>query len=120
MLQGRIGKENPRRELTTEETKCLRNLEGISEKLKRCENVQNRQLKAWLSDDEYEQLGYEWQEQLELRNELKDKPSDLKRNEEKLKKLLLTTIVQRATAAKASTLLRRSSTTRVKAFAKMR
>ena len=32
-----------------------------------------------------EQLEYEWQEQLELRNELKDKPSDLKRYEEKLK-----------------------------------
>jgi hypothetical protein len=65
--------------------------------------VQNRQLQTWLSEDEYEQLEYEWQEQLELRSELKDKPSDLKRYEEKLKKLLLTTIVQKATAAKAST-----------------
>ena len=35
--------------------------------------------------EEYEQLDYEWQEQLELRSELKDKPSDLKRYEEKLK-----------------------------------
>ena len=47
--------------------------------------MQNRQLKTWLSEEEYEQLEYEWQEQLELRNELKDKPSDLKRYEEKLK-----------------------------------
>ena len=47
--------------------------------------MQNRQLQTWLSEEEYEQLGYEWQEQLELRDGLKDKPSDLKRYEEKLK-----------------------------------
>ena len=76
---------NLRRELTAEETKRLMKLEGIADKLKRGENVQNRQLETWLSDKEYEQLEYEWQEQLELRNELKDKPSDLKRYEEKLK-----------------------------------
>jgi hypothetical protein len=38
-----------------------------------------------MSEDEYAQLELEWQEQLELREELKDKPSDLKRHEEKLK-----------------------------------
>ena len=47
--------------------------------------MQNRQLQTWLSEEEYEQLEYEWQEQLELRSELKDKPSELKRYEEKLK-----------------------------------
>ena len=53
--------------------------------MKRGENVQNSQLQTWLSKEEYEQLECEWQEQLELRRELKDKPSDLKRYEEKLK-----------------------------------
>ena len=85
LLQERIEKANPRRKLTTEETKRLRKLEGIADKLKRGENVQNRQLQTWLSEEEYEQIEYEWQEQLELRNELKDKPSELKRYEEKLK-----------------------------------
>ena len=47
--------------------------------------MQNRQLQTWLSAEEYEQLGYEWQEQLELRSELNDKPSELKRYEVKLK-----------------------------------
>lgn len=47
--------------------------------------MQNRQQQTWLSEDEYAQLELEWQEQLELREELKDKPSDLKRHEEKLK-----------------------------------
>jgi tetratricopeptide (TPR) repeat protein len=85
LLQERIEKTNPRRELSAEEIKRLNKLEGIADKLKRGENVQNRQLQTWLSKEEYEQLEYEWQEQLELRNELKDKPSDLKRYEEKLK-----------------------------------
>tara|TARA_B110000977_G_scaffold118668_1_gene153115 strand:- start:225 stop:926 length:702 start_codon:yes stop_codon:yes gene_type:complete len=85
LLQERIEKANPRRELTSEETKRLSKLEAIADKLKRGENVQNRQLQTWLSEEEYEQLEYEWQEQLELRHELKGKPSELKRYEEKLK-----------------------------------
>ena len=83
-LQERIGKANLRRKLTAEETKRFAKLEAIADKLKRGENVQNRQLQTWLSEDEYAQLELEWQEQLELRSELKDKPSDLKRYEEKL------------------------------------
>ena len=85
LLQKRIEKANPRRTLTAEETKRLAKLETIADKLKRGENVQNRQLQMWLSEEEYAQLEYEWQEQLELREELKDKPSDLQRYEEKLK-----------------------------------
>ena len=85
VLQERIEKAHPRRKLTAKETKRLNKLESIAAKLKRGENVQNRQLQTWLSEEEYEQLEYAWQEQLELRSELKDKPSDLKRYEEKLK-----------------------------------
>ena len=84
-LQERIERANPRRELSAEESKRLNKLEGIADKLKRRENVQNRQLQTWLSEEEYAQLEYEWKEQLELCSELKDKPSDLKRYEEKLK-----------------------------------
>lgn len=56
LLQARIEKANPRRELTAEENKRLRKLEGIAEKLRRGENVQNRQLQTWLSVEEYEQI----------------------------------------------------------------
>ena len=87
LLKERIEKANPRRNLTTEETKRLNKLEAIADKLKRGENVQNRQLQTWLNEEEYEQLEHEWQEQLELRSELKDKPSDLKRYEEKLREV---------------------------------
>jgi len=85
LLQERLDKTNPRRKLAKDETIKLAKLEGIGEKLKRGENVQNRQLQTWLSEDEYAQIDIEWQEQLEIREELKDKPSDLQRYEEKLK-----------------------------------
>ena len=89
LLQERIEKANPRRKLTTEEARRLAKLETIADKLKRGENVQNRQLQTWLSEDEYAQLELEWQEQLELREELKDKPEELKRYEDKLKEAIM-------------------------------
>ena len=85
LLQERIDKANPPRELTAEEVKRLSKLEAIVDKLRRGDNVQNCQLQTWLSADEYAQIEAEWQEQLELRSELKDKPSDLKRYEAKLR-----------------------------------
>ena len=89
MLQEQIEKSNPRRMLTAEEAKNLAKLKAIAHKLMRGENVQNRQLQTWLSEDEYAQVEIEWQRQLELRNELKDKPSELKRYEEKLKEAIM-------------------------------
>lgn len=56
LLQEWIKKANLSCELTAEETKRLNKLEGIADKLKRGKNVQNRQLKTWLSEKEYEQL----------------------------------------------------------------
>ena len=52
MLQERIQQANPRRGLTTEESKRLAKLEAIADKLKLGENVQNRQLQTWLSENE--------------------------------------------------------------------
>lgn len=68
LLQERIAKSNTRRHLTAEEAKRLAKLEEIADKSRRGENVQNRQLQTWLSEDEYAQLVAEWQEQLELRD----------------------------------------------------
>lgn len=86
LLQERIERTNPRREvLTNEEAKRLSKLQAIADKLKRKENVQNLQLKTWLSEDEYAQIDVQWTEQLELREELKDKPVELSRYEEKLR-----------------------------------
>lgn len=77
LLQERIEEVNPRRELTAEETNRLSKLEGIADILRRGENVQNGQLQTWLSEEEYEELEYEWKEQLGLRSELRDKPNGL-------------------------------------------
>ena len=64
LLQERTEKANPRRKLSSEESKRLAKLESKADKLKRGENVQNRQLKTWLSEEEFEHLEYEWKEQL--------------------------------------------------------
>ena len=56
-LQDRIEKANPRRKLTAEETKRLQKLEAIADKLKRRDNVQNRQLQTWLSHESTSRLG---------------------------------------------------------------
>jgi len=86
LLQQHIEKINPRRELTANEAKRLAKLEAIADKLTCGENVQNRQLQTWLSEDEYACIEAESQEQLAIREELKDKSSELKRYEEKLNK----------------------------------
>ena len=52
-LQERLDKVNPRRKLAKDETTKLAKLEGIAEKLKRGEHVQNRQLLTWLNTDGY-------------------------------------------------------------------
>ena len=46
LLKERIKKVIPRRKLTNDETKRLNKLEALADKLKRGENVQNRQLKT--------------------------------------------------------------------------
>ena len=56
LLKERINKTNPRRTLTADEQRRLFKLEHIAEKLRRRENVQNRQLQTWLSEDEYSQI----------------------------------------------------------------
>ena len=57
--------------------------------MKRDENVQNRQLQSLLSEDEYTQIEAEWETQKNFREELKDKPDELKRYEDKLKEAIM-------------------------------
>ena len=89
LLQERLDKTNPRRELTAEEAKRLAKLDAIADKLTRGKNVQNRQLQTWLNADEYAQIAAEWDTQKHFREELKDKPDELKRYEDKLKEAIM-------------------------------
>jgi len=71
-------------ELSKTEQNRLVKLNGMLDELRRGENVQNRQLQTWLSEDEYAQIAAEWDTQKNFREELKDKPSELQRYEDKL------------------------------------
>lgn len=71
------------------EQQRLSKLEELSETLKRGKNVQNRQLKRWLTEEEFEQIELEWDAQKHLREELRDKPDELKRYEVKLKQAIM-------------------------------
>ena len=88
LLQERIENANTRRKLSAEETKRLNKLEGIAEKLKLGENVQNRRLATWLTEAEYEGFESDWESQQQIREELNDKPDELNRYEDKLKKAI--------------------------------
>ena len=55
LLQELIDEGNPRRKLTAEEQRRLSKIEAIAAKLRRGENVQNRQLQTWLSEDEWQE-----------------------------------------------------------------
>ena len=47
-------------------------------------NVQNRQLATWLTEEEYESFKSDRKSQQQIREELKDKPDELRRYENKL------------------------------------
>ena len=72
-------------ELSKTEQKRLEKLSVMLDQLRRGKNVQNRWLQTWLSADEYEQIAAEWDTQKHFRKERKDKPSELKCYEDKLK-----------------------------------
>ena len=58
--------------------------------LKRGKNVQNRQLKQWLTENEYKGLEESWEQQKEMRKDYSDKPSEIVEYEERLSKAIFT------------------------------
>lgn len=54
--------------------KRLKKLEEILGQLRAGENVQNRKLQTWLTEDEYADFANDWAQQKEIRNDLKQKP----------------------------------------------
>lgn len=64
-------------------------LELLLERLRRGENVQNRDLRTWLGEDGYTDYEAECRQQCELRNEVKAKPSAVQEYERRLKRALL-------------------------------
>ena len=54
------------------------------DELTRGKNVQNLWLATWLIEEEYESFRSNWKSQQQIREELRDKPDELKRYENKL------------------------------------
>ena len=54
------------------------------DELRRGENVQNSRLAIWPTEEEYECFVSDWESQQQIREELKDKPGELRRYENKL------------------------------------
>ena len=67
------------------EEKRVARPEKILATLRRGKNVQNRQLRNLLGDETFAQFEDEWRQQQELREDLKDKPSEILEYEERLK-----------------------------------
>lgn len=64
-------------------------LKAILKKLESGEHVQNRTLQTWLTEEEFANIEYEWENQKELRKELKDKPDEVIEYDKRLQKAIL-------------------------------
>ena len=70
-------------------TKRHLKLTALLERLESGKDVQNRDLRRWLSAEEFTDYVQAWDKQLELRAELKDKPTALTEYEARLRKAML-------------------------------
>jgi len=88
LFKNKKAKTRKQSELSKTEQNRLAKLNGMLDELRRGENVQNRRLATWLTEAEYEGFESDWESQLQIREELSDKPDELKRYEDKLKKAI--------------------------------
>ena len=88
LLKSKKAETGKQSELSKTEQNRLEKLIGMLDELRRGENVQNRRLATWLTEVEYEGFESDWESQLQIREELNDKPDELKRYEDKLRKAI--------------------------------
>ena len=88
LLKSKKAKTRKLSKLSKTEQNRLVKLNRMLDELRRGENVQNRRLATWLTEVEYESFESDWESQQQIREELKDKPDELKRYEDKLKKAI--------------------------------
>ena len=87
-LQNKKAKTRKLSELSKTEQNRLAKLNAILDEFRRGENVQNRRLATCLTEVEYQGFKSDWESQQKIREELNDKPDELKRYEGKLKKAI--------------------------------
>ena len=88
LLKNKKVKTRKLSELSKTEQNSLAKLNAMLDELRRGENVQNRRLATWLTEVEYEGFESDWESQLQIREELNDKPDELKRYEDELRKAI--------------------------------
>ena len=88
LLKNKKAKTRKLSELSKTEQNRLAKLHGMLDELRRGENVQNRRLATWLTEAEYEGFKSNVGSQQQIREELNDKPDELKRYEDKLRKAI--------------------------------
>ena len=77
--------KRPKRKLNDAEKKRAAKLKDIAKRLKAGEHVQNRMLKTWLTQAEFESIDIDWQSEKNSRITHHDKPAAVTRYEELLK-----------------------------------
>ncbi|QJQ32287.1 hypothetical protein GV829_07330 [Sphingomonas lacunae] len=75
--------------MTHSDEKRLEKLQGLLARLRRGENVQNRQLQTWLGEQGFKVFEDTWSNVVELRNTLTSKPGELIEYEMLLKKAIM-------------------------------
>ena len=88
LLKNKKAKTRKLSELSKTEQNRLAKLNLMLDELIRGKNVQNRRLGTWLTEAEYEGFKSDVESQQQIREELNDKPDELKRYEDKLKKAI--------------------------------
>ena len=81
LFKNKKAKTRKQSELSKTEQTRLAKLAEMLDELRRGENVQNCRLDTWLTEAEYEGFKIDWESQLQIREELNDKPDELKRYE---------------------------------------
>ena len=120
LLKNKKAKTRKLSELSKTEQNRLAKLNGMLDELRPGANVQNRRLGTWLTEAEYEGFKSDVESEQQIREELNDKPDELKRYEDKLRKAILIAAEQKATAQKENTARLGNFTIAVTATAKMR
>lgn len=98
------------------ETGRLEKLQGLLARLRRGENVQNRQLQTWLGEQGYKVFEDAWSNVVDLRNTLTSKPGELIEYEALLKKAIM--LYNRGEAASLKEQYRQFASTDLGAFSK--
>lgn len=83
-------------------TARLGELKRILSQLENNQIIQSRKLKTWLTPEEYQQYESSWQQQLELRKQLSEKPVEVSEYEAKLKRAIFAYNKAEAASARKS------------------